>query len=69
MRHFLKAVEWDVAANKFDSSLFLRGYFHLIDKHALALFWFKYNHFYDRKYKSVDGGRSDIVSVIDSEAH
>ena len=69
MRHFLKAVDWNVAANKVDSSLFLRGYFHLIDKHSLELFWFKYNHFYDRKYKSVDGGRSEIVSVIDSKAH
>jgi|TARA_B110000908_G_C10267599_1_gene466030 hypothetical protein len=69
MRHFLKVVDWNVTADKVDSSLFLRAYFHLIDKHSLDLFWFKYNHFYDRKYKSVDGGRSEIVSVIDSKAH
>ena len=66
MRHFLKLVGWNIMADKVDSKIFLRTYFHLIDKHSLELFWAKYNHFYDRKYKSVDGGRTEIVSVIDS---
>lgn len=66
MRHFLKSVAWNVVADKADSKFFLRSYFSIVDKDVIGLFWLKYNHFYDRKYKSVDGGRSDIISVIES---
>jgi hypothetical protein len=69
MRHFFKSVAWNVKADRVDSRLFLRAYFHLIDKHSLELFWAKYNHFYDRKYKTVDGGRTEIMSIIDSGIH
>ena len=66
MRHFLKSVAWNVLADKVNSENFLRSYFSFVDKDAIGLFWLKYNHFYDRKHKTVDGGRSDIMSVMDS---
>ena len=66
MRQFLKSVGWSILADKVDSEAFLRSYFSLVDKDVIGLFWLKYNHFYDRKHKTVDGGRSEIMSVIDS---
>jgi hypothetical protein len=65
MRQFLKSVGWNILTDKVDSEKFLSSYFSLVDKDVIGLFWLKYNHFYDRKYKTVDGGRSDIMSVID----
>ena len=64
MNKFLKLVRWNILKTRSDSDEFLHSYFSIIDKDVLELFWFKYNHFYDRKFKTVDNGRSRITSVI-----
>ena len=66
IRQFLKLVGWNILSDKVDSETFLRSYFSLVDKDVIGLFWFKYNHFYDRKHKTVDGGQSEIMSAINS---
>ena len=64
MYQFLESIEWDILKTKSDSDIFFHSYFSLVDKDVLELFWFKYNHFYDRKFKTVENGRSNITSVI-----
>jgi hypothetical protein len=48
-----------------DSNRFLNSYFYVIDKNVIDLFWYKYNHSYERSLVIVDDKEDRNYSTID----
>jgi hypothetical protein len=48
-----------------DSDKFLKEYFYIIDKNVIDLFWYKYNHTFEKSYMVVDDREDRPYSTLD----
>jgi len=61
---FIKNIEFDIENTLPNSDLFLNSNFFIIDKNSIDLFWYKYNHNYERTAMIIDGKNDKIYSIL-----
>jgi hypothetical protein len=62
---FFKTVEFRPSGTQFDSDIFIRNYFTLIEKDALKLFWYKNYHFIENEYLHHENTSNRFFSTLD----
>jgi len=62
---FLDKVNYNTLGTFEDSKLFYGNYFYILDKNVIDLFWYKYNHNYERTRVWVENQTDFPYSIID----
>lgn len=65
INHFMDINKFIPEYTNLDSKKFIAAHFEVIDKNALGLHWYKYNHFINSKYLFAPDGKLTVSSVFD----